>query len=125
MKAYQVEKQTIPSPGGAMKLLILRHTKAKPTEQTQGILWIHGGGFATGMAEMIYMFRAKALVDKCGAVVVTPKYRLSGKAPYPAALEDCYAALLYWKDRAAWKLYLGQHRDALPCLCRPCPGRGL
>ncbi len=101
MKAYRVEKRIIPSPGGDMKLLVLRPTvNAKPMEQTPGILWIHGGGYATGMAEMIYMSRAKALVEKYGAVVVTPEYRLSGKAPHPAALEDCYAALLYLKDHA-------------------------
>lgn len=101
MKDYTVEKRYIPSPGGKMKILILRPTThKKPRENTPGILWIHGGGYATGMAGMIYMSRAKNLVKKCGAVVVTPEYRLSGKAPYPAALEDCYAALLYLKEHA-------------------------
>lgn len=49
---------------------------------------------------MIYMSRALNLVKKYGAVVVTPEYRLAGKAPYPAALEDCYAALKYLKEHA-------------------------
>ena len=65
-----------------------------------GILWIHGGGYVTGMARMIYMSRALPLVWKYGAVVVTLEYRLAGEAPYPAALEDCYAALLYLKEHA-------------------------
>ena len=99
MKQYTVEKRNIPSPGGEMKLLILRPTvNRKPQDQTPGILWIHGGGYVTGMAGMIYMSRAIDLVKKFGAVVVTPEYRLAGKAPYPAALEDCYAALRYLKD---------------------------
>ena len=55
----------------------------------------------TGMAGMIYMSRAIGLVKKYGAVVVTPEYRLSGEAPYPAALEDCYASLKYLKEHAA------------------------
>ena len=77
-------------------MLILRPTKnAKPRERTPGILWLHGGGYAVGMASMIYRSRAIDLVRKYGAVVVTPEYRLAGKAPYPAALEDCYAALKY------------------------------
>lgn len=98
MKLYTVEKTKL----GDMPLLILRPTKAaKPREKTPGILWIHGGGYATGMASMIYMSRAIELVKKYGAVVVTPEYRLAGKAPYPAALEDCYKALMYLKDRAA------------------------
>ena len=101
MKEYTVEKRNIPSPGGEMKLLILRPTvNRKPQDQTPGILWIHGGGYVTGMAGMIYMSRAIDLVKKYGAVVVTPKYRLAGKAPYPAALEDCYSALRYLKDNA-------------------------
>jgi len=52
------------------------------------------------MAKMIYMSRALNLVKKYGAVVVTPEYRLSGEAPYPAALEDCYSALKYLKNNA-------------------------
>lgn len=101
MKHYKAEKVFIPTPDGTMKLLVLRPTvNAKPKEKTPGILWIHGGGYATGMAEMIYMSRAMALVKKYGAVVVTPEYRLAGKAPYPAALEDCYAALKWLKDNS-------------------------
>ena len=44
------------------------------------------------------MSRALNLVKTYGAVVVTPEYRLSHEAPYPAALEDCYAALKYLKE---------------------------
>lgn len=66
-----------------------------------GILWIHGGGYRIGMKEMVYMGRAENLVRRFGAVVVSPDYRLSIQAPYPAAIEDCYQALLYLKDHAA------------------------
>ena len=111
MKEYTVEKRNMPSPGGEMKLLILRPTaNRKPQDQTPGILWIHGGGYVTGMAGMIYMSRAIDLVKKFGAVVVTPEYRLAGKAPYPAALEDCYAALHYLKENADM---LGCNRNRL------------
>lgn len=85
-----------------MKLLILRPTVNKqPREKPPGILWIHGGGYAVGMAGMVFMSRAKRLVTEYGAVVISPEYRLAGKAPYPAALEDCYTALLYLKEHAA------------------------
>ena len=95
-KDYTVNKVKINSTGGKIDLLILRPiTNAKPKTKTPGILWIHGGGYVTGMAGMIYMSRAIHLVKKYGAVVVTPEYRLSKEAPYPAALEDCYAALEY------------------------------
>ena len=100
-KYYKTEKIKIESTGRKISVLILRPTKnKKPKEQTPGILWIHGGGYITGMAKMIYMSRALNLVKKYGAVVVTPEYRLSGEAPYPAALEDCYSALKYLKNNA-------------------------
>lgn len=101
MKAYKKQKIKITSTGGDIKLLIYKPTKnAKPKEKTQGVLWIHGGGYETGMPEMFSFTRARALVEKYGAVVICPAYRLSGEAPYPAALEDCYAALLYLKTHA-------------------------
>ena len=99
MKKYTLQKVRIISDGRRMKLLIFRPTvSAKPRENTPGILWIHGGGYVTGMAGMIYMSRAIHLVKKYGAVVVTPEYRLAPKHPYPAALHDCYAALKYLKE---------------------------
>ncbi len=97
MKDYTVTKAKADN----VALLILQPTtNAKPRENTPGILWIHGGGYATGMAGMIYISRALALVKKYGAVVVTPEYRLSGKAAYPAALDDCYTALKHLKAHA-------------------------
>lgn len=99
MKEYTIESRKIPSTGRDIEVLILRPLKnARPKEKTPGILWIHGGGYRTGMAKMIYMSRAMNLVKKYGAVVITPDYRLSVEAPYPAALEDCYATLKYLKD---------------------------
>ena len=100
-KLYTLETDKIVVDNAEIELLILRPTiNAKSRDKTPGILWIHGGGYVTGMAKMIYMSRAIALVKKYGAVVVTPEYRLSGQAPYPAALHDCYAALKYLKDHA-------------------------
>ncbi len=101
MKKYTVEKRKIPSTGRDIRILIFRLTAAKKEPaQTPGVLWIHGGGYATGMAEMAYFSRPLALVKKYGAVVVCVDYRLSGEAPYPAALEDCHSALCWMKEHA-------------------------
>lgn len=98
-KYYTVEKIMIPSTGRDIKVLIFRPLKnAKSKEKTPGVLWLHGGGYATGMSEMVYFTRAISLVKKYGAVLVVPNYRLSIEAPYPAALEDCYVALKYLKN---------------------------
>lgn len=83
----------IETPAGKLKLIVL-HPREREAP-VPGILWIHGGGYVLGMAEMVYDSCGKMLAEKYGAVVVSPAYRLAGKSPYPAALEDCYAALLY------------------------------
>ena len=92
------ETRRIDTGAGRMKLIVLRpeHTD-KPVP---GILWIHGGGYMLGMAEMVYVSCGKMLAERYGAVVVSPEYRLAGKAPYPAAFEDCYAALRYLWEHA-------------------------
>ena len=98
-RGYVTKKVRIPAGATSLKLLILMPEDAG--EERTGILWIHGGGYVTGMAGMVHHSRAAALVRRYGAVVVSPAYRLAGKAPYPAALEDCHAALLYLKEHAA------------------------
>ena len=89
----------IPTARGSIPALLLSPRPA-PAAAT-GVLWLHGGGYAVGMKEMVHMSRAVGLVKRFGAVVLVPGYRLSLQAPYPAALDDCYAALLYLKEQAA------------------------
>lgn len=91
------ERKYIKSNGNRIKLLILKPDIPQQGEKKPGILWIHGGGYITGMAEMVYMSRSIHLVKKYGVTVISPEYRLAGQAPYPAALIDCYHALLYMK----------------------------
>lgn len=85
------EKRMVDTANGRRKILLLRPKNQK--KPLPGILWIHGGGYALGMAAMVHASCGKLLAKRYGAVVVSPEYTLSGKAPYPAALEDCYAAL--------------------------------
>jgi len=94
LKLIKTEKY-IHTKGGRMKIIILKPANQKGT--LPGLLWIHGGGYITGMAAMVNFSRGRDIASQCGAVVLSPEYRLSGKAPYPAALEDCYEALLFMK----------------------------
>ena len=89
----------IPTAHGSIPALLLSLRTA--TDNATGVLWLHGGGYAVGMKEMVHMSRAVGLVKRFGVVVLAPGYRLSLQAPYPAATEDCYAALLYLKEHAA------------------------
>lgn len=106
--AVRVRKLRIQTPHGNIPALILS-PKQTPVNAT-GVLWLHGGGYAVGMKEMVHMSRAVGLVKRFGAVVLAPGYRLSLLAPYPAAIDDCYAALLYLKEQAA---ALGVRSDQL------------
>lgn len=90
------EKVTIQTADGTIPALVLKPLDPKP--HAPGVLWIHGGGLLTGMKEMVFMSRAVDMVEKYGAVVVSPGYRLSWIAPYPGGLSDCYEALLWLRN---------------------------
>lgn len=77
-------------------LLVLKPISA--TANAPAVMWIHGGGYMIGMKEMAYMGRAADLVRNHGAVVIAPGYHLSLFHPFPTALNDCYATLLYLKE---------------------------
>lgn len=104
----RVQKIYIPSGVRRVPALVLS-PEARSAPAT-GVLWIHGGGYISGMKEMVYISRAVELVTHFGAVVVSPGYRLAPFSPYPAAIDDCYAALLYMKEHAA---ELGIREDQL------------
>ena len=98
----------IPTASGSIPALVL--SPKEGGQNAAGILWIHGGGYITGMKEMVHMSRAVDLVKGFGAVVVSPGYRLAIQRPFPAAAEDCYSALVYLKDHAQ---ELGIRRDQI------------
>jgi len=59
-----------------------------------GLLYIHGGGFCIGRADMCDNDCIR-LVDDLDVVVVSVDYRLAPEDPFPAGVEDCYAALVW------------------------------
>lgn len=81
-----------------MKTIVLQPEKREG--KLPGILWIHGGGYMLGMASMVGFSCGKLLAERYGGIVFSPAYTLANRAPYPAALHDCYAALEYMWDHA-------------------------
>lgn len=75
------------------------YSPLEQSESSAGILWLHGGGYGLGLPEQDGAF-IQSFVSRFGCVVVAPDYQLSTKAPYPAALKDCYSALLWMKQNA-------------------------
>ena len=98
----------IATDAGRMKVKVLQPREAEGA--VPGILWIHGGGFMVGGTYMLGMTCGKMLAEKYGAVLVFPDYRLAWQDPYPAALEDCYAALKWMYENAD---ELGIDRDRI------------
>jgi len=55
-------------------------------------LYFHGGGFVLGDLDA-YDAVCRQLCADSGVMVVSAAYRLAPEHPYPAAVEDCFAAL--------------------------------
>lgn len=70
------------------------HRPARPTGLQGALLWIHGGGYVIGTAAQDDRLCAR-FARAVGVPVVAIDYRLAPRYPYPAALEDCYAALTW------------------------------
>ena len=62
------------------------------------IVCIHGGGWAKGNRTS-HAKIAQALANR-GYVAATISYRLSGEAPFPAAIQDCKAAVRFLRANA-------------------------
>jgi acetyl esterase len=61
------------------------------------ILFIHGGGFEYGSVDQYHLMVSK-LARVCGQIIVSVEYRLAPGYPYPAALNDCYAAYRWLRE---------------------------
>jgi acetyl esterase/lipase len=59
-----------------------------------GLLWFHGGGYVTGRPEQDDGCCSQ-YAREAGVVVASVAYRLAPEHPFPAALEDGYAALAW------------------------------
>ena len=64
-----------------------------------GLLWIHGGGMVVGSVGMDDQFCANYARD-LNVVIVSVNYRLAHDSPYPAAIEDCHEAWLWFLANA-------------------------
>ena len=73
--------------GSKMRVMIRKPEKTSDL----GVLWIHSGGYVTGMPEILDLSMAGKIVKQ--ALVISPEYRLADRHPYPAALDDCYLTL--------------------------------
>jgi acetyl esterase/lipase len=64
------------------------------------VLYMHGGGYFLGSVVASRKSYAEKMLET-GVPYFVVDYRLSPEHPYPAPLEDCYAALSFMRDNAA------------------------
>jgi len=101
----------IPGPAGAPPVRVLLYRRQDSGDTLPAVLNIHGGGYVIGTPEMEDA-NSSAMCAQLGCVVVSVDYRLAPEHAFPAAIEDCYAALL-WMHAQAAELRLDRSRIAV------------
>lgn len=94
---HEVVDLTIPGPGGELPLRLYRPAAAGPLPV---LLYFFGGGWVLGTIDTADGV-ARSLANSCGALVAVIGYRLAPEHPFPAAIDDCYAATRWVAARAA------------------------
>ncbi|MCU1683898.1 MAG: esterase [Amycolatopsis sp.] len=94
-----VRDEFVPGPDGAPDVRVRVYTPDRIAAPA-AIVDVHGGGFIVGSIEADAP-RDLAFARELGVVVLSVDYRLAPEAPFPAGLEDCYAALSWTAKHAA------------------------
>lgn len=97
----EITDYVVPGPATAPDIPVrtYRPTADAPPDGRPAFLDIHGGGFVMGTLDMEHGFAAQ-VARELGAVVAVVDYRLAPEDPFPAGLEDCYAALVWLRAEA-------------------------
>jgi acetyl esterase len=88
---------TIPGPGGELPLRLYRPEGQGPLPV---LLYFFGGGWVLGTIDTADGV-SRSLANATGALVAVVGYRLAPEHPFPAAADDCYAALCWVAEHAA------------------------
>jgi acetyl esterase len=92
VEVYRTADRRIPGPGSDLAIRIYQPREAKPGELLPVLLWFHGGGFVIGNLDT-HDCACRMLCTRAECIVVAVDYRLAPEHKFPAAVEDCMAAL--------------------------------
>jgi acetyl esterase len=95
----KIEDRKIPGPAGDIPVRIYTPVDAK-ADVLPGLVFFHGGGFVIGDLET-HDDLCRCLANGSGCRVVSVDYRLAPECPFPAAVDDCFAATKYVAAQAA------------------------
>ena len=98
----RVEDRVIRGPdGNDLPIRIFWPHGADEDDRLPGVVvFFHGGGWVLGSIET-HEPQVRSMVNRTGLVYVSVEYRLAPEDPYPAAVEDCYAATCWVAANAA------------------------
>jgi acetyl esterase/lipase len=105
-----VREELVPGPEGAPDVRVRIYTPERIAAPA-AIFDVHGGGFIVGDLDIDHPSNLR-YARELGVVVVSVDYRLAPEAPYPAGIEDCYAALA-WTAKNAAELGIDPNRIAI------------
>jgi acetyl esterase len=88
------------APGPAGPIAMRVYTPVAAAATSPGIVFFHGGGFVIGSIE-VYDAICRILANESGVRVVSVDYRLAPEHPFPAAVDDAFAALKWVEANAA------------------------
>ncbi|MBL8685167.1 MAG: alpha/beta hydrolase [Myxococcales bacterium] len=98
-KTVERRAMSFVSPSGGHTIEVFVHRPRRVSGATPALLWMHGGGYVLGSPAQDAALNA-SFADKLEITVVAVRYRLAPQHPYPAGLEDCYAALEWMRKNA-------------------------
>jgi acetyl esterase/lipase len=96
----EVADRPVPGPAGDIPVRVYRRAAGGGSARRPLILYFHGGGFVLGNLDLGNWI-CGTVAARVGAVVVSVDYRLAPAHRFPAAVEDCFAALDWAAQHAA------------------------
>jgi len=93
---HEVTDLTIAGPGGALPLRLYRPAGERPLP---ALLYFFGGGWVLGTVDTADGV-SRSLANSSGALVAVAGYRLAPEHRFPAAADDCYAAVRWVAEHA-------------------------
>jgi len=95
----EVRDVLIPGPAGPLTLRLYRPAGSTYAHVLPGLLFLHGGGWVLGSLDS-HDGVCRRLANLASCEVVAVDYRLAPEHPFPAAVEDAAAALVWVSGQA-------------------------